>query len=86
MTLSEKMSCESRICFFKYDAVLVCGNEMPILTGKHRAILRLLHFMRFMVLRRKFKRARMPYELDDAEDELCELEHRRLIAFRQVNL
>jgi hypothetical protein len=39
-----------------------------------------------MVLRKRFKRARMPYELDDAEAELCELEHRRVLAFKQVIL
>lgn len=58
---------------------------MPVLTGKHRAILRLMHYTRFMVLRRRFKRARMPYELDDAEAELCDLEHKRMRAFKQVN-
>jgi hypothetical protein len=58
---------------------------MPLLTGKHRAILLLTHYLRFMVLRQRFKRARMPYGLDDAEAELCELEHKRTCAFKQVS-
>ena len=37
-----------------------------------------------MGLRKRFNRARKPYELDDAEAELCELEHRRVRAFKQV--
>ncbi|KAI6243615.1 hypothetical protein M3Y99_00023500 [Aphelenchoides fujianensis] len=58
--------------------------EAPVLTGRHRAILRLLYFMLFMSLKKKFSRARKPYELNDAEQELLELEHKRMRALRQL--
>lgn len=85
MTLSENVSRKEFALVVKKLLVdLVAGSGLPILTGKQQGILRIMHYIRFMVLRKRFKRARMPYELDDAEDELCELEHRRMHAFKQV--
>ncbi|KAI6206017.1 hypothetical protein M3Y94_00858000 [Aphelenchoides besseyi] len=68
----------------KSDMRSVIGNDAPLLTGKHRAILRILYFILFMSWKKKFSRARKPYELNEAEQELLELEHKKNASFATV--
>lgn len=52
--------------------------------GRYRAMLAMCYFFTFITLRKKFRRARDPCELANAEQELCEMEHQRGQKLKEV--
>ncbi|KAI1731392.1 ion transport protein [Ditylenchus destructor] len=97
-TISLDFSDEEKILDYYYDPYRSHSNSIShrsednssvfdeSLTGHYRAILRMIYFFLFITIRKRFKRARKPYELMDAEAELCEMEHQRAQKFKELEL
>ncbi|CAJ0943910.1 unnamed protein product, partial [Mesorhabditis belari] len=53
---------------------------------KYRPLIRFFNYLLFLRCMRKFKRLRKPYQLLDAETELCEMEHNRNQLFHDLEI
>uniref|UniRef100_A0A915DTQ3 Potassium channel domain-containing protein n=1 Tax=Ditylenchus dipsaci TaxID=166011 RepID=A0A915DTQ3_9BILA len=62
------------------------SNFDESLMGHYRCILRMIYFFLFITNVKRFKRARKPYEMLDAEAELCEMEHQNSQKFKELEL
>ncbi|TKR81801.1 hypothetical protein L596_015618 [Steinernema carpocapsae] len=97
--VSLEFSDEERLLDYYYDPYAPAADAQSIANRsetsepfdemnmpRYRNMLRMLYFFMFVTIKKKFHRARKPYELMDAEAELCEMEHQRKQKFKELEL